>query len=44
MHQLNDQWTEIIDGQEHMVKAVEGVEGRDVLRRYDEGETNERKD
>ena len=24
MHQLGDQWVEIIDGQEHMVKAVEG--------------------
>lgn len=23
MHQLNDQWIEIIDGQERMVKAVE---------------------
>lgn len=23
MHKLGDQWTEIIDGQEHMVKAVE---------------------
>jgi len=25
MRKLGDQWTEVIDGQEHMVKAVEGV-------------------
>ena len=28
MHQLGDQWIEIIDGQEHMVKAVKGDECR----------------
>ena len=27
MHKLGDQWIEIIDGQEHMVKAVENTTG-----------------